>query len=282
LKGEAVACGGVSVLNAIATGGFGGAVQVSLCLRAEARLGGVRRGVSVTPWGRMEVPPRLLAAVERRLGVRGLEVRVESLIPPASGLKSSSALAAAVALAGMRAAGMDPEPLEAARLAVAASREAGLTVTGALDDHVASLAPGVHVTYNLAGEGVLVYTVDAGGCVPVVLGFRGERRVSEAPQAAYSALRPLYALAASAALRGDWLSAMRLNGLLTAVADGAAGEVLDAYRAGALAAGVTGKGPTLFALARDPEPVAEAWASRGLRVSVAVARMGGGCGGGAW
>ncbi len=278
MRGWSIACGGVSVLNAIATGGFGGAVQVSLCAVAEVAVGGgFLEGFSITPWGRLEIPRGLLKAVSEVLGAGGVKARVESLIPPASGLKSSSALSAALVAATADALGLDLDPLEAALRAVEASKRAGLTVTGALDDHLASLEPGIHVTFNLAGNGIVLGSYKLERCVPVVLGLRGERVVSSVSPRDYEPLKGLYSLAAAAAVSGDWLTAMRLNGLLGAAIDGVAGEVVEAYRAGALAAGVTGKGPTLFALADDPEPVAEAWRRRGLKVMVAMARTRGGC-----
>ena len=277
MMGIGVACGGVSVLNAIATGGFGGAIQVGLCMRAEVKVGDGLQGRSYTPWGSIDVPKPLLNAVAEVMGVRGLKVKVESSIPPASGLKSSSALASALVSAVSDALGLGLGPLEAALRAVEASRRAGLTVTGALDDHLASIEPGVHVTYNLLGRGVVLYSLKPGGCMPVVLGLRGSRRVTEVVKEGYKPLKSLYLAAVHSALRGEWLDAMRLNGLLTATVDGVVDLVLKAYEAGAAAAGVTGKGPTLFALTRDPEPVAEAWRMEGVDVMVTRALLGGGC-----
>ena len=63
-------------------------------------------------------------------------------------LKSSSTAANAAVLATLDAMGEEMDLIEAAKIGVAAAREAGETITGALDDALASMLGGAVVTDN--------------------------------------------------------------------------------------------------------------------------------------
>ena len=64
----------------------------------------------------------------------GALVETQSIIPTAVGLKSSSAVSNAVALASLKALGRKANPLETINIGVDASVEAKVTLTGAFDD----------------------------------------------------------------------------------------------------------------------------------------------------
>lgn len=138
----------VSVLNATATGiGCALAVEASSSATWTWTEGDFR---AVTPGA----DDRLARAVWRRLQHlrpgSGAEVEVSCPFPPSRGLKSSSSVAASLMRAAFAAAGKDADWHVYASEAVAASRDAGVTLTGAFDDQVAALRGGCHVTDNAA------------------------------------------------------------------------------------------------------------------------------------
>lgn len=273
------------MVNAIATG-VGGAVGVDIPVEAAVEVDPGGRGVSIdsaTPWGRVEPPERLAGALAWLASMLGLEggllVRVRSGIPPASGLKSSSAVVNAVTAALLDAAGERLNAVGVARLGVEVARRAGLTVTGAFDDSLATVAGGVFVTDNPSMRILRHYTVEDG--LYVVAAVRGERRIDTVDPEAFRALRGAYERAARLALEGEWLAAMTLNGLTTLAATGwdpLAAELAARALAspGVLAAGVSGKGPAVFAVTRDPGAVREAWSGFTGIVILEAGILGGG------
>lgn len=77
-----------------------------------------------------------------------LEARVVSPIPAGRGLKSSSAVSGALALAVAQALGRKVSALEVAQMTSAVAQSIGQSATGAFDDCLAGLWPGIHVTDN--------------------------------------------------------------------------------------------------------------------------------------
>jgi len=247
--------GGVSIVNAIGSGGYGGAAGLDLWLEARARIEpGVYGGEGSWPGGSARLPEELVRAVAgaaARLSgseIPGLWIDVESQIPPGRGLKSSAALLTASLGAALEAAGarLPPErlALEAARLSVSLR----LSATGALDDHVASVSDAPVVTDNASFR--VERFLHSGGCsLAVVIGYgEGVNPIQTLDPAPFRALKRLYRAAAALALEGSWVEAMAVNGLASAAALGVERVALDALAAGAAAAGVTGKGPAFFAL----------------------------------
>src|SRR3989454_7856623 len=150
MKAQATCSGAGTIVNAIATGqgaAFGLALRATATVEPRPEEFGVN--VHVPPG----VDPALAMAASRRvLGRRGtkagLEVFVDSEIPISRGLKSSSAVANAVILAGATALGLTIDPMDVAKMSVDAAFDAGVTITGAFDDACASLLSGICVTDN--------------------------------------------------------------------------------------------------------------------------------------
>lgn len=256
--------GAVSILNAIPTG-IGGAVGVDLKVTCEVELGGEDIEVESLALGEeVEVGRGVIEAVrevlEKRHGLtKGFRARIVSEVPPARGLKSSSAFLGALVRAVLRAAGKSCSLEEEALTVVEIAKRARLTITGAFDDALASLGEGVYITDNSKLQVLRHYGTPS---FPVVIFVpSSELKVSDVDVKAYEELRDLYGAAAELALSGRWLEAMGFNGLLTAVASlQDPWPVIEALKLpGTLAAGVTGKGPALFAVTTRPELVAELW-----------------------
>jgi shikimate kinase len=221
MRGEAVALGAGTVLNALATG-TGSAFALDAETRATVDLdasGDVTGEVAGDPDADTRLVERCVElAVEAYGDGEGGHVRTESEVPMAAGLKSSSAAANATALAACDALGLavgdgddaDVTRLEACRLGVRAARDAGVTVTGAFDDASASMLGGVTVTDN-ATDDLLAHE-----------SFERDALVWTPPERAYSAdadvdaceaVAPMADLVAELALDGRYAEAMTVNGL---------------------------------------------------------------------
>lgn len=276
MRGVASACGSATVVNAIATG-KGAAFAVELKVRAEVELttraGEIRGEILDEP---SESPRLIEICAERVLEHLGLErkygavIRTTSEVPIAVGLSSSSAAANAAVLATFAAAGRRPKPKVALNLGVDAALEAGVTITGAFDDAAASLLGGGVITDNYKRRVLKRFQLDPRLRVLVYVP-PGKLHTAEVDRAMVKPLAKLVDLAHELALSGDVMRALTLNGLLYSCALGHDGSIaLEALRAGALAAGLTGTGPAVVAIAKpgDVDKIKEAWRGKPGRIIV--------------
>ena len=179
----------------------------------------------------------------------GAEIKTSSNIPIAKGLKSSSVAANAIALATVAALGKTLDDLEIVKLGVEAAFDAKATITGAFDDACASYFGGIVVTDNLKRKIIKQSAFEEDLAILFLV----------PPQKAYSAdadvervksLKPLVQVAFDEALVGRFCEALTLNGLVYSSAWGYDNSIaVDAMAAGALAAGLCGKGPAVTAIA---------------------------------
>ncbi len=260
---EASAFGAVTILNATATG-IGASLATDL-------------GITAT-WEWQAEPglrfhndtgadDSLAQAVHQQLAARldgvvpgGAEVSTRGGAQPARGLKTSSSAAAAMVLAGLHAANQAPSHNEVIALAIDAAVQAGVTLTGAYDDQVATVLGGCHLTLNPARRilqplpiqpwHVAVWMPDEHIAKDLVKNLdvrpamAGARRVVLLAQA------------------GDLPGAMTENGRTFHRLYEAAGlPVTDeptqvALDAGALGAGLSGTGPAVAALFEHPVDLA--------------------------
>ena len=178
----------------------------------------------------------------------GAKVKTQSNIPIARGLKSSSAAANAIALATIAALGKKLDDLEIVKLGVEAAFDAKVTVTGAFDDACASYFGGIVITDNLNRE--LIKQLPLPEDLMVLFHVP--------PQKAYTAdsdvnrlktVKPLVEIAFEKALEGKVWEALTLNGLIYSSASNFNTAIaIDALAAGAVAAGLCGKGPAVTAV----------------------------------
>jgi len=280
-RATSVVYGAVSVLNAIPTG-VGGAIGVNLKVKCELEIvdePGVRIE-SIARGERIDVSERLVNALlevlrERYGLVGGLRARVESEVPPARGLKSSSAFINALVVGALKAMRRAYSLEDVALASVEIARRAGLTITGALDDTLASLEQGVFITDNARMRILRHYPAKS---EPVVIFVPREKLdVSEIQPSSFESLRSLYLKAAKNALNGSWREAMTLNGFLTALAIAIdPTPILRALKLPfTIAAGVTGKGPAFFAVTREPESIADLWSEMEGEIIITSLRGGG-------
>jgi shikimate kinase len=289
VRGVGTANAAISIVNALPLG-VGAAAGVAWPARASAVLANGSAGTGATviePRGSRTSLVRATARASRERfapGVAGrLSLRVRSTIPHARGLKSSSAVGSAVALATARACGTEPSPREVAKIVAEVGRSTGLSATGAFDDALAGLVTGWVVTDNRADRELRRFRLDPS--LGVVLWIpRGRHPSSPAVRARFRRNVRLARRAVDAALDGDWAGAVTANTALVERAMGYRYAPLHeaVQRAGAVASGVSGLGPAFAAvapaarIARVLRALPTAGTRRALRFTRRVPDAGGG------
>ncbi|MEM3513862.1 MAG: shikimate kinase [Candidatus Hadarchaeum sp.] len=277
--GIASACASATVVNAIAAG-KGAAFGVDLRVQARVRLtkGGKISGRIL---GQRKESPRLIEICVRRvlenLGMKkyGAVVETTSEIPIAVGLSSSSAAANAVVLATFAACDQRPKPEQVLEIGIESAFEAGVTVTGALDDAAASFYGGGVITDNLKRKILKRFKVDPRLVVVVhvpPVKFYTSKVSPEDLRHIYRAVQSVHRMA----LRGEIWKSLTINGLLYSTALGHDPMIaIEAISKGAVAAGLTGTGSATVAVA-EPDKVVDivkawrAWRGRILITKPAI------------
>lgn len=257
--------GSATVINAIATG-RGSAFGIGLRVEAEAELidSGVecisREGADTSL---MELCTRM---VIEHYGVdAGVRVVTSSDLPVASGLSSSSAASNATVMAVSSLLsdefGLQPmEDSEMLNMAVDASLQAGVSVTGAYDDASASFYGGLTVTDNMERRIILREPMENQKVLIYMPDRKSLTAQSDVPR--MKLLAPWVDMAFREVLDGRVHSALTLNGILYCASLGFdPGIALDALEAGALAAGLSGTGPSFVALTHEDSEadIIDAW-----------------------
>jgi shikimate kinase len=274
LKSKVRSPGSATVINAIATG-CGAAFGIKLYVDAEAELKG--SGVICAAEGVKDTSLMEICAhkvLDRFQLEAGVHLKTTSTLPVASGLSSSSAASNAVVLATLDVLYKEGlverdllGPMEILKMGIDASLEAGVTITGALDDASASFFGGLSITNNPAGEIIRKENME-GQNILIYMPHR-KSPTAQSNVARMRLLAPWVKMAYQEALHGDLYRALTLNGLLYCAALGFEPIIaLEALEAGARAAGLSGTGPSFVALADDAEAdqVEDVWKSYPGRV----------------
>jgi shikimate kinase len=271
---EAVSYGAVTIVNAMATGN-GAALGVKLWTRAKVTLTSHRGSVLgknlSDPDEEDGLAEETVKSVFRRLGYTkrlGAIVETQSNIPIAAGLKSSSAASNAVALACVKALGAKTSDIDVVKLGVEASLRAGVTLTGAFDDACACYLGGVVITDNLKRR--IIKRFKPGNRFRVLIHVpKWKKYTHDVDPAPLKEIRPIVRFAYREALRGNYWNSLTLNGLAYSNAFGYdTTSTMAALNAGAVAAGLTGKGPAVVAIVRDSdrENIRAVWRRLGGRL----------------
>jgi shikimate kinase len=253
-KAEAIAHGAATIVNAIALG-KGAAFGVDLWTKAEVRLTDepnvIKGEITSDPAESPVLIEKTVLRVFRHFKVEkrfGAKVKTWSNIPAARGLKSSSAAANAVALATVAALGKTLGGIEVVKLGVDAAFDAKVTVTGAFDDACASYLGGAVVTDNLKRK--LLKRITLPDDLSVLFHVPSKKAYTvDSDVNRLRTVKPLVKIAYKEALKGNFWTALTLNGVIYSSALGYDASVaFDALAAGALAAGLCGKGPAVTAV----------------------------------
>ncbi len=267
-KAEAQAYGAATIVNAIATG-KGAAVGIDLQTQASVEITSdadvFNARITSDPLESTVLVERTVHRVFKNFnldGKLGANVTIRSNIPIGRGLKSSSAAGNAIALATIAALDKDLNDLAVIGLGIDAAIEAEVTITGAFDDACASYFGGAVLTDNV--ERKIIKRFEPREDLRVLLfvtptkAYTHSSNVSRMRDAA-----PLVRRTFEKALQGAYWSALSINGLIYSSALGYDPSIaIDALRAGALAAGLSGTGPAVTAVVADDhvDSVKTAWA----------------------
>ncbi|MCI4336514.1 MAG: shikimate kinase [Thermoplasmata archaeon] len=260
MNGVGRGSGAITFLNALFTG-TGSAAGIALYADAEIELElaaetsvGFRDPSSDTPLTRTTVEEALRGWAGARHWTA--HVGLDSSIPVARGLKSSSGVGVALARAVASALSHPASNEEVARVAADVAQRVGLSATGAFDDCLAAAEPGIHVTDNPRRRRLRTDPVDP--TWKVLVAVPADRH---APSPNYHERFRAEASAASeaeaASVRGDPLAAMESNSALVERLMGYDFVTLRArlLEAGAIGCGVAGMGPA-FAVLTSAERLA--------------------------
>lgn len=255
MKTQATVHGAISIVNAIATGrGATLGTEQRAVATAEDSPG---RGIVLQAGGGGGVAAgsRLISkTVERTVPKRILDktkitIGLETDIPTGYGLKSSSAISSAVALACAKLFGLKIDDRRILLAGVNASMEARVSVTGAYDDACACYYGGFNVTDNLKRR-IVCQERGPRNVVAVIFVPRARRKRGNVKR--LGTLDMVFERAWNLARDSDYWGAMVLNGLATSTILGPGPETItDLLDRGAIAASVSGNGPAIAAITKQ-------------------------------
>ena len=183
----------------------------------------------------------------------GIELKTKSRLPMASGLSSSSASSNAIVkvVSSIISEEFDLKPLEdleVINMAIDASLETGVTITGSFDDATASYFGGVVVTDNKNREFIIKENMDEYPVLVYMPNYYSKSGDSNPDR--MKLLAPLVETAFDFACNKNYFKALNLNGLIYSATLGFDSTIaIDALEAGALASGLSGTGSSFVAIA---------------------------------
>jgi len=241
--------GAVSIVNALATCS-GSALGISLRVIAEADF---RDGEGIQSQTANEKLIRNIVyntIPKELLEENSVYVSVNSEIPMGFGLKSSSAVSVAVALACTKLVKEEVEDHAVLDRAVLASLDARVTITGAYDDSAACYFGGFVTTNNRTHE-IIHHQKAPENLFAIIFLPRATRRGNISK---LSTMSDLFGQAFKLATAGEYWEAMNLNGMLLSTGLSAEYEpVIGAIKKGALAASISGNGPAVAAVSYEED-----------------------------
>lgn len=267
--------GSATIINAIATG-FGSAFGIGLDIKCQAK--SIDSGIKC--FNDVGASTDLMELCVRKVFDKyeindddfGLEIKTESTLPMASGLSSSSASSNAIVAVSSKIISEEFNltpltDLEIINLAIDASIEAGVTITGSFDDATASYFGGVVVTDNKNREFIIKEKMDDYKILVYMPNFISKSGDSDVNR--MRVLAPLVETAFDFAKNKDYFKALNLNGLIYASTLGFDSAIaVDALQSGAVASGLSGTGSSFVAVCADNAigDVKDAWSSLEGRV----------------
>lgn len=260
--------GSATIINAIATG-FGSAFGIGLDILCEAETISNSIKCSNDVGAGTELMELCVQKVFNHYDIDsddfGIDLKTKSTLPMASGLSSSSASSNAIVkvTSEIIADEFDLEPLsdlEVINMAIDASIEAGVTITGSFDDATASYFGGVVVTDNRNRKFIIKEKMDEYPILIYMPDFHSKSGDSNVER--MKVLAPLVETAFDFASKKEYFKALNLNGLIYSSALGFNTAIaIDALEAGALASGLSGTGSSFVAIVDDSsiDEVHDSW-----------------------
>jgi shikimate kinase len=250
IKVTSVVHGAISIVNAVATG-FGSAVGISLEVKVEIVS---RRGSGII-FQKGRGSPMIKKIIHNMLTSKYLNnnqllININSEIPSGMGLKSSSAVSNAVALACNSLVNEAINDEFVLNSAIDASLYAKTTITGAFDDSTACYYGGFVTTDNYKRK--IMKRESAPTDINAVIFLPNNKKRGDTSR--LKLLSDIYLEAFQLAHSGQYWKAMTLNGVLTSsLLSNSYTITRMCLENGALAASISGNGPAIAAVAGERE-----------------------------
>lgn len=260
--------GSATIINAIATG-FGSAFGIGLDIKCSAKTTNNSITCSNDVGADNTLMELCVEKVFSHYGISkeefGIDLKTESSLPMASGLSSSSASSNAIvkAVSSIISGEFDLKPLddlEIINMAIDASLDAGVTITGSFDDATASYFGGVVVCDNKNRKFIIKEKMKDYPILVYMPNFYSKSGDSNPDR--MKLLAPLVETAFGFAKQKDYFKALNLNGLIYSATLGFDSTIaIDALEAGAIASGLSGTGSSFVAVVSDDsiDEVKESW-----------------------
>ena len=268
MKKQVRSPGSATIINAIATG-YGSAFGIALDIKCEAKITSSSIKCENDVGADTGLMDLCVQKVFNHYNIDkddfGIHLKTKSTLPMASGLSSSSASSNAIVkvTSNIIAEEFNLSPLtdlEVINMAIDASLDAGVTITGSFDDATASYFGGVVVCDNKKRKFILKEEMVEYPILVYMPGYHSQSGDSDAER--MKVLAPLVKTAYEFACNRQFFKALNLNGLLYSATLGFNSAIaVDALQSGALASGLSGTGSSFVAIASEDkiDGVKEAW-----------------------
>lgn len=249
-KAGATVHGAVSLVNAIANK-KGATLGISLTVEAivETSPG---KGITIQSKNKTLSSRLINKTIEKIVSKKDLEqnriaINLESEIPTGYGLKSSSAISSAVALACAKIFKPNMTDQQILLAGVDASIESKVSITGAYDDACSCYYGGFNVTDNAKKRRIQSQKIP-NNLVAVIFIPKNRKRGNVKN---LKTLSPVFENAWKLAKNSNYWEAMIINGLATSTILNSDPKIItDLLEKGAIAASVSGNGPAIAAIVK--------------------------------
>lgn len=262
----------ISVVNALATG-KGSTIGIEMNCRAVVSLGEYTGKKIIVSSKQSDHHGLITTSVNLALSKTGMRIparttmhiKLESDIPQAVGLKSSSAVSTAVVQAVYKLSKVNADPQEILETSCKASKLSGASLTGAYDDAAGCLLGGFVLSDNTHYKLLSHLSVpkELGSLVAILVPRNKRKFTSDVSRGSYSMFKKEALKAFDFAKKGDIPGAMLLNSMIQCSALGYSfAPISSAITSGASAAGISGKGPAVAAICgknKQLEAIKSAW-----------------------
>ena len=250
IKITSIVHGAISIVNAVATG-FGSAMGISLNVKVEI-ISKKGSGLIFQKGGGSLMIKKIIYDVlqSKYFNNNQLLININSEIPSGMGLKSSSAVSNAVALACNSLTNKKISDESVLNSAVDASLYAKTTITGAYDDSTACYYGGFVTTDNYKRK--ILKRENSPTDISAVIFLPNNKKRGDVTK--LKLLSDIYLEAFQLAHSGQYWKAMTLNGVLTSsLLSNSYTITRMCLENGALAASISGNGPAVAAVVRESE-----------------------------
>lgn len=272
-KAKATVHGAISLVNAIANQ-KGATLGISLTVEAtvEASPG---KGISIQSENRSLSSRLINKTIEKIVSKKDLEqnkitVTLDSEIPTGYGLKSSSAISSAIALACAKIFKPKYTDQQILLAGVDASIESKVSITGAYDDACSCYYGGFNVTDN-AKKKRIQFEKGPSNLIAIIFIPKNRKRGNLKK---LKILSSVFENAWELSRKTNYWDAMIINGLATAsILNSDSKIITDLIEKGALGASVSGNGPSIAAVTKKENETAIKKVFSALEGSIIVSKI---------